>query len=369
MNLICNVVDFTCDHCDLKESEKLSSLFLEKFTQATVKRHPRSLSLAKANALKNAFVIALQLSDHDLIEKTEPSAATPRSGSMSFFRRSQSMSGTPTANAVPVAEQVPATSLKEEATSPVAAATATEQTEDVEGTPRLTSVSSLNPSTLASLLNKFTVTSYSYERIVELLDAFIQSSSSALSMASSIIATNKNTSEYQEQRINEVNRLYFTKEERLALGRLLLRKYDIVYTYHCNQKNCGQLCDFRIEQCVNTNCFVQYSHKWFSEHDAICPEKILPCERTCGEEILRKNMIAHLTHTCELRPVVCPYQCIGCSIEGKSTHHDLFTLSDNICIVVVFVQGWLLVLFLIILRLLLNLIWRICFIECSSNNR
>lgn len=87
-------------------------------------------------------------------------------------------------------------------------------------------------------------------------------------------------------------------------------------------KNCGKSCIFGIEFCPNSPCIEQYSRKWSQQHDAICPEKILPCTRQCGEIMPRKNMETHVSQECILRPVFCPYNCIGCIAPGL-IHKDV----------------------------------------------
>lgn len=86
--------------------------------------------------------------------------------------------------------------------------------------------------------------------------------------------------------------------------------------YHCEKKDCGPNCIFAVENCPNPPCLMFFSKKWASQHDAVCKDKILPCERYCGEHVARKNMNLHLLNDCCLRPVKCPFDCVGCK-TGK----------------------------------------------------
>jgi hypothetical protein len=351
----------TCDHCDLKEVEKLSVLFLEKFAQATMKKHPRNLSPSKVNLLKSLLVLSLQLSDQEVLDQlilqASPSASSSsvpssakRSSSISFFSsssapRSKSLGGsgdgegTAAAVAVPVKES---SSIEgggggekdqlniENDKEPIVMNNSSSSEEKEKTSSSSSSSASLSLAQAAvshnipGIVSKYSLSSssssssssggYSFLLVDQLLESFVQSSSTALSMASSLIGGSSVTSnEYYETRKNEIAQRHFSSEERIELAKLLLRKFDHLNAFHCPRRNCGLSCEFRIEQCANEHCFVYFSHKWWEEHDAICPEKLLFCERGCQESALRKNMNHHLSEECSLRPVVCPYQCIGCA--------------------------------------------------------
>jgi hypothetical protein len=358
VQLFCNVMTLTCDHCDLKEVEKLSVLFLEKFAQATMKKHPRNLSPSKVNVLKSLLVLSLQLSDQEVLDQLVLQASAPsssssasvpvsakRSSSISYFSSARSKSlggngdGEGTAVAVPVKESSGEGGEKEqlnidkendkeeqEDKEKSVASSSEEIAKEKEKTSSSSSSSSASLSlaqaavshNIPGIVSKYSLSSssggYSFLIVDQLLESFVQSSSTALSMASSLIGGSSVTSnEYYETRKNEIAQRYFSTEERIELAKLLLRKFDHLNAFHCPRRNCGLSCEFRIEQCSNEHCFVYFSHKWWEEHDAICPEKLLFCERGCQESALRKNMNHHLSQECSLRPVVCPYQCIGCA--------------------------------------------------------
>ena len=53
----------TCDHCDLAEVERLVPLLLEKFTRASIARHPRILTIQNVALLKKDFQERLKLQE------------------------------------------------------------------------------------------------------------------------------------------------------------------------------------------------------------------------------------------------------------------------------------------------------------------
>jgi hypothetical protein len=221
VNMIIDTSNFTCDHCDLQEVEKLARLFLDKLTAATINRHPRNICERKINLLKNEM--------------------------MDICR----------------------------------------------------SVGTMRP--------------YAYTKVSESLDVFISSCRTTLSMASSVFIFNDAT-EHWAHRQQDIAR-YFVTEERLEWAKLMIRNHDVECSYHCNVRNCGPSCIFAIEACPNIGCCVYYSRKWAEQHDTVCPEKVLPCTRTCGNQCKRKHMSTHLQNDCILRPIDCPYKQLGCEHE------------------------------------------------------
>lgn len=83
-------------------------------------------------------------------------------------------------------------------------------------------------------------------------------------------------------------------------------------TYHCDQPHCGEDCEFALQECRNAGCGKVFSRKWATKHDAVCPHKLLACERECGENVKRAHMREHLQLSCELRTVRCPCYDLGC---------------------------------------------------------
>lgn len=150
---------------------------------------------------------------------------------------------------------------------------------------------------------------YSTEAISQLL-LDMHTGQSGWAMASAALQTG-NAVEYQAQRAMEVLKVC-PVIERTEISKLVIRKYDKNYEYHCDAKNCGDQCIFQRETCPNDNCGVIYSRKWNMKHDAICPEKIVDCDRLCGETVIRKNMAVHLAEICTLRPIPCPFAGLGC---------------------------------------------------------
>ncbi len=164
-----------------------------------------------------------------------------------------------------------------------------------------------NPSPKGS----FSMAPYAYVKVSESLDSFITSCRTTLSMASSVFKSG-DVGENWSQRQQEVDRC-FSVEERHEWAKLMLRKHDVEFSYHCSVRNCGPSCVFAVEACPNLGCCVYFSRKWAQQHDAICPEKMLPCTRACGEHRKRKKLETHLRDECILRPIDCPYKSVGCN--------------------------------------------------------
>merc|ERR1711991_50405 len=58
-----------------------------------------------------------------------------------------------------------------------------------------------------------------------------------------------------------------------------------------------------------------YSRKYTMDHDAICPYKIVQCQRECGDTFPRRLQEKHMNEVCPLRPVPCPMADIGCTAD------------------------------------------------------
>jgi len=115
--------------------------------------------------------------------------------------------------------------------------------------------------------------------------------------------------------------VYFPLEERRQLAKVLIQKRDSVFSYHCDQKNCGHHCPFAYEHCPHIDCPVIYSRKWSNQHDQECPQKIIECERHCERHVMRRLMKNHLMDECVLRPVECSFASLGC--ESHLLQKDL----------------------------------------------
>jgi homogentisate solanesyltransferase len=159
------------------------------------------------------------------------------------------------------------------------------------------------------------MTPYFSTKTSDILDSFISSCRTTLAMASSVFRSGDAADNFT-QRQQDVAR-YFAMEERVEWAKLVLRKHDVEYNFHCSVRNCGPSCIFAVESCPNVGCCVYFSRKWAEAHDAVCPEKILGCPRTCGECLQRKRMDMHLRDDCILRPITCTYHSVGCK-HGKS---------------------------------------------------
>jgi len=151
---------------------------------------------------------------------------------------------------------------------------------------------------------------YTCDVIKKILDEQISLGFNHWAIASSVFTGQG--MEYQAHRGSEIMK-NFSILERNELSKLIIRKFDRKNNYHCNVKHCGEKCLFARESCKNANCGVIYSRKWAQKHDAICPEKLIECDRLCGELVVRKNMATHLEVSCTLRPITCPFAGFGCS--------------------------------------------------------
>lgn len=110
---------------------------------------------------------------------------------------------------------------------------------------------------------------------------------------------------------------HFSAEERFGVARAIIRTYDKSFRHHCNQPRCGQQCPFAVMLCGNHGCAARFSRPGWSEHDAVCPNKIISCPLYCGEWMPRMASAAHCTNACVRRVVPCPYNVLGCVPNGK----------------------------------------------------
>eukprot|EP01033_Poteriospumella_lacustris_P012154 gene12154-8696_t len=173
------------------------------------------------------------------------------------------------------------------------------------------------------------MTPYFSTKTSDILDSFISSCRTTLAMASSVFRSGDAADNFT-QRQQDVAR-YFAMEERVEWAKLVLRKHDVEYNFHCSVRNCGPSCIFAVESCPNVGCCVYFSRKWAEAHDAVCPEKILGCPRTCGECLQRKRMDMHLRDDCILRPITCTYHSVGCKhdLVFKDLEHHLQTETQH----------------------------------------
>ena len=102
----------------------------------------------------------------------------------------------------------------------------------------------------------------------------------------------------------QCNELYFPLREREALARTIVRHHDAEHLYHCPMKQCGEDCLFLSVHGPNKPCPVVYSSCWKAKHDALCPQKVVPCTRQCGEEMARMLVENHREFSCPLRSAI-----------------------------------------------------------------
>lgn len=297
----------TCDHCDLEEVLRLAQFFEEKLSEASVKKYPRLINERKINGLKTEFVdFMIGLKANDILSS-----------------RPLSQQETAVAVAVPSASNEVLLSKQGDNASISSASTSS--------TSQL-SISSLNSNT--------GFTCYDLDKVSELFTKqFLGQQGSLLSFASSVLV--KGSSEvHMQDRLQQLrsSSQYGIPEEMEEFARLFIRLFDESHHFHCSSRQCGETCIYRIEHCPYSPCNVCYSYAHQNKHDQICPEKFIPCQRVCGVELRRKELHQHMQETCILRPIQCPFYCIGCHVDliakdldchlhDHTTNHMLLSLS------------------------------------------
>jgi hypothetical protein len=263
----------TCDHCDLEEVEQLASFFESSIVQTSLKKHPRHINETKLNVVK--------------------------SDCLSFFAALQLTGIAPTAAAMPTT-----------VTAVTPAAAETVDAVDLQIAPSAT---------------------YDMDRLREVFaKRFLEQQGDMLSFASSLLksagrsvsavaATADSNGASRNEAAERLQWLrsspqYSIPQEFEAFARLFVRLFDRQHLYHCRTPHCGEQCLFRTAHCEHEPCQVCFSqlHQW--KHEKVCPEKVVPCDRQCGVVLRRRLLPAHLTDSCLLRPVTCPFHAIGCNV-------------------------------------------------------
>ena len=182
--------------------------------------------------------------------------------------------------------------------------------------------------------------------VQDTLASFAGSGGSIWTVASAALAHKgqEEVNENEVQRMHLFDSKFFRADEREALANALIHKHDTDFSFHCNVKNCNSSttpssssssssgitlqsgCPYAPVLCTNKGCEVVFSKKWGANHDARCPYKVIDCSRTCGENMARKEVEYHISHQCILRPVQCPFACLGCNTDllfkDLPTHMD-----------------------------------------------
>lgn len=109
----------------------------------------------------------------------------------------------------------------------------------------------------------------------------------------------------------------FPLNERMGLSRAIIRLLDQQHRYHCGTPHCGRHCGFAIQRCPHPSCTENFSRSGWQQHDTICPFKIITCPQRCGELVVRRETLEHMTNSCTMRVVACPYQSIGCNPNSE----------------------------------------------------
>lgn len=157
-----------------------------------------------------------------------------------------------------------------------------------------------------ALMAPVNVRAYSFDSVAAIVNAF------AHSQKRGGLLTRFNPSDPYCRQVEQ----QFPLLERVALARAAIRKYDGMFEYHCNAHICGATCPFAVHRCPHTGCEVRFSKRWWGEHDAACPFKVVPCVLQCGMFMPRNRCAEHARDSCIMRRVPCPYAKIGCNPEG-----------------------------------------------------
>jgi hypothetical protein len=143
------------------------------------------------------------------------------------------------------------------------------------------------------------------------LQAFSEQAGNAWAMVSGVLATG-DVGENASRRAAEIASVDFTAPERQAIAKAIIRHHDISYVHHCNIINCGNDCEWKLTQCPNDECDVVISSRWLRKHDETCLQKVVCCDRQCGEMMYRRLVPVHMDTSCPLKPVECPFTAVGC---------------------------------------------------------
>ncbi len=207
---------------------------------------------------------------------------------------------------------------------------------------------------------------YSFQGVVERLDAFITGCKSGWATISGSIGSDTSSQqERQAKRESVVATYYYSKPERDAVAEMIIRGSDRKHLHHCDIIDCGSGCRFAPRTCPHPGCCLTFSAVHLASHDEECPYKPVPCTRGCteivsrpakppkreketdeggddkkerreggegkgdgeGQEkrfeqieqaclVPRKDLQKHLEFCCPNRPIECPYGLMGCMAPG-----------------------------------------------------
>lgn len=117
----------------------------------------------------------------------------------------------------------------------------------------------------------------------------------------------------------EVNGFWLT-DRREGIAQILLKNVDFKNEYHCSIKfnTPEQLaehvlhCGYRPLNCTNEGCTARFCASQMEKHDSVCPFKIILCEQSCPDTIMRREMDKHCITVCPMKLVSCPFYAVGC---------------------------------------------------------
>ena len=259
VKFICDTSKISNCFCDSLEVESISYQLLKSISASSLIRYPRQVYLSNINVIKNELltILALDKFDFDDIQQMKSNSNSNTNRNTSFNQVSNNNNST-------------------EDNSP--------------------------DSQLSIVLKK-----------IELF------SQSGKSIWTSIFSNDESTAMSSElvSRAVDIAENYFPFIERTEIAKLIIRIYDSKCKFHCSPNSERNYCDestciFAPFHCVNEGCQIVVSKIWEQRHDEVCPYKLISCARECGIHVKRNGMSHHLSDTCDLRPVPCPFYDIGC---------------------------------------------------------
>ena len=271
-------------------------MFLTALANATVAAHPRSFDEAKYNVIKTNLIehLSLTLSPSEMAgttEVTKEKEGTEDQEGEFEGKKAVDLS-------VDLADKDGATGNTEADAELVLAG---------NSSPASTASTS-SASSSSSKESLSTPQAGLYQIYAGKLDSFVTQSKSSWSAVSGAFSPSS-VLENAGRRTADIAHCFLSANERRLIARLVIRKHDSLFQFHCNKIGCGSECKFCPENCANSGCHVTYSKCDAMEHDAECPQKVISCPRECGDPDIKRRMLsAHMSATCPLRPAPCPFE-------------------------------------------------------------
>ncbi|CAH8361961.1 unnamed protein product [Eruca vesicaria subsp. sativa] len=126
-----------------------------------------------------------------------------------------------------------------------------------------------------------------------------------------------------------------------GLAQTLLKNVDFRNSSHCEMRfgterelvEHGLDCGYREMNCGNEGCNAVFCAKQRESHDSVCPFKMVTCEQSCGESIMRREMDRHCITVCPMKLVNCAFRAVGCLVDVRQCEiqrHGLDSLREHL---------------------------------------